>query len=198
MHLFHLVQQWKFQLSLPDYACKRNRKCSFLLQEFRVQLRSQETHVIGVGDMSLCGEKGLHVSLFNILTTPMWTSSLDLSLELRMSISACLGQAQTLHSGPLEGLWGPHIWPGQNETQCSPSQGPISMKDHQSHNVPSPRKESSSIPPSYPFSTGRQHKSGLCRGSNLGIASSCPWVRLINAPCIGDVSLTGLMILPTS
>lgn len=71
MHLFHLVQQWKFQLSLPDYACKRNRKCSFLLREFRVQLRSQETHVIGVGDMSLCGEKGLHVSLFNILMTPM-------------------------------------------------------------------------------------------------------------------------------
>lgn len=127
--------------------------------------------------MSLCGEKGLHVSLFNILMTPMWTSSLDLSLELQMSISACLGQAQMLHSGPLEGRWGPHIWPGQNETQCSPSQGPISMKDHQSRHVPSPRKESSSIPPSCPFSTGRQHKSGHCLFTSLGKPYQCSMHR---------------------
>lgn len=58
MHVFHLVQKWKFQLSLPDDACKRISKCSFLLREVRVQLRNQEAHIIGEDDEPCVGRRG--------------------------------------------------------------------------------------------------------------------------------------------
>lgn len=71
MHLFYLVQNWKFQLAILDHAHKQMRRRSFLLREFTVQLSSQEGLTAGGDNLGLVGEQAASFPLFKTKNSQM-------------------------------------------------------------------------------------------------------------------------------